>query len=137
MFATVTSLVPNATFFAELALFAAVVWLVGRFVVPQLRSAMHRRQAEIDHARHTAEADTAAAREMLAQARAEAEEILAEARSEGHRIRAVSREVADGILAEAQRRAEAGRHPGPPGGAPAVKVPAVSGTGLGTTGASR
>ena len=117
MFAAVTSLVPNATFFAELAMFGVVVWVVASFVVPQLRSAMHRRQAEIDQARHTADTDAAAARELLARARAEAEEILTEARREGHRIRAVSREVADGILAEAQRRAGAVSHewqiPGP------------------------
>ena len=106
MLAAVTSLVPNATFFVELALFAGVVWVVARFVVPPVRSAMHRRQAEIDHARHTAEADTAAARDLLTHARAEAHEIVAQARREGHRIRAVSREVADGIVAQAQRRAE-------------------------------
>lgn len=137
MFAAVTSLIPNATFFAELAVFATVLWVIARFVVPQVRSAMHRRQAEIDQARASAEADTAAAREMLAQARSEAEEILAGARREGHRIRAVSREVADGLLADAQRRAGAAAQLSPLDHAATVSVPDAPGAVPEMSGAAR
>jgi F-type H+-transporting ATPase subunit b len=102
--ATVASLIPNATFFVEVVLFATVLGLMARFVVPPIRQAMQRRQEEIDAARRAAAAESAEARETLATARAEAEQILSDARREGHRIRLVAREVADGVAAEAARR---------------------------------
>jgi F-type H+-transporting ATPase subunit b len=101
---TVASLMPNATFFVEVALFAAVLGFITRFVVPPIHQAMRRRQEEIDTARSAASADSAEAREILAAARAEADGILDEARREGHRVRVVAREVADGLVAEASRR---------------------------------
>ncbi|HEX5268228.1 MAG TPA: hypothetical protein VFW24_15790 [Acidimicrobiales bacterium] len=102
----VASMMPNATFFVELALFGAVAGVIARYVVPPLRDGVRRRQDEIADARGAADTDAAEARRLLADARAEAETIRAEARREGHRIRLVSREVADGIVAEAKRRTQ-------------------------------
>lgn len=86
-------LVPNGTFFVELIIFLIVLFVMWRYILPPILTAMQERA---DRVRRTAEErqeamDKLAAAEQryseaLAGARAEAGEIRGEARTEGQRV---------------------------------------------------
>ena len=95
-------LVPNATFFVELAAFLLLLFLLGKFVVPPINRAMTRRQdavreqfAELDEAKSEA---TAAEEEFKSQ--------IADARHEAARIREEAREQGAAIIAEMREQAQ-------------------------------
>ena len=96
-------LVPNATFFVELAAFALLLWLLARYVIPPINRAMTARQdairqqfAELDEAKSEADA---AKDEFTSQ--------IAEARHEAARIREEAREQGAAIIAEMREQAQA------------------------------
>ena len=94
-------LVPNATFFVELAAFALLFYLLARYVIPPINRAMVARQdairkefADLEHARSEAEAAEADYKAQIADARHEAARIREEARQQGAQITAEMREQA-------------------------------------------
>ena len=95
-------LVPNATFFVELAAFLLLFYLLARFVIPPINRAMTRRQEAI-------RAEFAEAAEAQRDAR-EAEEKFkaqtADARKQAGKIREEAHEQADQIVAEAREQAQ-------------------------------
>ena len=103
-------LVPNATFFVELAAFAILLWLLAKFVIPPINRAMTARQdaireqfAELDEAKSEAVAAEEEFKSQIADARHEAARIREEAREQGAQIIAEMREQAQ---AEAARIVE-------------------------------
>ena len=108
-------LVPNATFFVELAAFALLFYLLAKYVIPPINRAMVARQdairkefADLEHARSEAEAAEAEYKAQIADARHEAARIREEARQQGAQITAEMREQAQ---TEAARIVENGAHP--------------------------
>jgi F-type H+-transporting ATPase subunit b len=86
-------LVPNATFFVELAAFALLFYLLARYVIPPINRAMTNRQAairqefaDLDQARADANAAEAEFKAQIADARHEAARIREEAREQGAQI---------------------------------------------------
>jgi F-type H+-transporting ATPase subunit b len=86
-------LVPNATFFVELAAFALLFYLLARYVIPPINRAMTNRQdairqefADLDKARADANAAEAEFKAQIADARHEAARIREEAREQGAAI---------------------------------------------------
>ncbi|GAB4584902.1 F0F1 ATP synthase subunit B [Nocardia sp. IFM 10818] len=113
-------LIPNGTFFVELAIFLIVLGVIWFFVVPPIRKVLEEREARISETAVTAKeaADVFAEAEAryntaLEKARAEAAEIRNQARAEGRAIleelRGEAQQEADHIVEEttAQLRAEA------------------------------
>jgi F-type H+-transporting ATPase subunit b len=103
-------LVPNATFFVELAAFALLLFLLAKYVIPPINRAMTARQeaireqfAELDEAKSEAEAAEEEFKSQIADARHEAARIREEAREQGAAIIAEMREQAQ---AEAARIVE-------------------------------
>jgi F-type H+-transporting ATPase subunit b len=103
-------LVPNATFFVELAAFLVLLFLLGRFIIPPINRAMTARQdaireqfAELDEAKSEASAAEEEFKSQIADARHEAARIREEAREQGAAIIAEMREQAQ---AEAARIVE-------------------------------
>jgi F-type H+-transporting ATPase subunit b len=79
-------LIPNATFFVELAAFIVVLGIVGRYVLPPVNRALNERQAQIkseleaaDEAKAEAEAVDLERRQTLEHARQQAREIVEQA----------------------------------------------------------
>jgi F-type H+-transporting ATPase subunit b len=106
-------LVPNATFFVELAAFLLLFWLLARFVIPPINRAMTRRQeairtefAELDEAKQKAHEAEEEFRSQIADARHKAAQIREEAKEQGAQIIAEAREQAQ---VEAERIKENGR----------------------------
>jgi F-type H+-transporting ATPase subunit b len=106
-------LVPNATFFVELAAFAIMFFLLAKYVIPPINKAMAARQdairqefAEADEAKQKANAAEAEFKAQIADARKEAARIREEAREEGAQIIAELREQAQ---VEANRILEHGK----------------------------
>src|SRR5690348_8389361 len=94
-------LVPNATFFVELAAFLLLLFLLGKFVVPPINRAMTARQeairaefAQLDEAKSEAVAAEEEFKSQIADARHEAARIREEAREQGAAIIAEMREQA-------------------------------------------
>jgi F-type H+-transporting ATPase subunit b len=94
-------LVPNATFFVELAAFLLLLFLLAKYVVPPINRAMTARQdairaqfAELDEAKSDAHAAEEEFRAQIADARHEAARIREEAREQGAAIIAEMREQA-------------------------------------------
>ena len=86
-------LVPNATFFVELAAFALLFYLLAKYVIPPINRAMTNRQeairkefADLDQARADANAAEAEFKAQIADARHEAARIREEAREQGAQI---------------------------------------------------
>lgn len=113
-------LVPNATFIVEVVVFALVVFILAKWVIPVINSAMTDRQAAIKaqfEAAEQAKADAAAAEQAhqaaLAEARAEATRIREDARAQGAEIVAQHREQAqveaDRITSQAHAQIEVER----------------------------
>ncbi len=96
-------LVPNATFFIELLVFALILFLIGRYIIPPINKAMSQRQESIrrqfEESQQAKEAAEAAEREFREQ--------LAEARHEAARIREDAREQGAAIIAEMREQAQA------------------------------
>jgi F-type H+-transporting ATPase subunit b len=85
-------LLPNATIFVEALIFAVVLFVMWRYIVPPVRTAMRERremvQRQIDESKKADEKFAAAEarhREALAEARAEAGKIRDTARAEGQK----------------------------------------------------
>jgi F-type H+-transporting ATPase subunit b len=100
-------LVPNGTFFVELAAFLLLLFLLGKYVIPPINRAMTARQeairaefAQLDEAKTEAQAAEDEFKSQIADARHEAARIREEAREQGAAIVAEMRE---------QAQAEAGR----------------------------
>jgi F-type H+-transporting ATPase subunit b len=107
-------LVPNGTFFVELAAFAIIVFLLAKFVIPPINRAMTARQesirqqiAELDQAKADAVAAKDDFQSQIADARKEAAKIREDAREQGAAIVAEMREQAQ---AEANRILEHGKN---------------------------
>jgi F-type H+-transporting ATPase subunit b len=113
-------LVPNATFFVELAAFAVMVFILAKYVIPPINKAMTDRQnqirkefAELEEAQADARAAEKDFREQLAQARHDAAKIREEAREQGAGIiadmRQQAQEESERILKHARAQLEAER----------------------------
>lgn len=94
-------LVPNATYFVELAAFALLLFLLAKYVIPPINRAMTARQdairaefAELDEAKSRASAAEEEFKSQIADARHEAARIREEAREQGAQIIAEMREQA-------------------------------------------
>jgi F-type H+-transporting ATPase subunit b len=100
-------LVPNGTFFIELAAFLLLFFLLTKYVIPPINSAMERRQSAIRQ--EFAELDEAKAEAKGAEEEFKAQ--IADARKEAARIREEAREQGSQIIAEMREQAnvEAGR----------------------------
>ena len=106
-------LVPNATFFVELAAFLLLFYLLARFVIPPINRAMTGRQdairkqfAELDEAKADAREAQEKYKSQLADARKSAAKTREEAHEQGEQIVAEAREQAQ---VEAKRIVEHGR----------------------------
>jgi F-type H+-transporting ATPase subunit b len=95
-------LVPNATFFVELAAFAVMFFLLARYVVPPINRAMTARQEAIRQ--EFAEADEAKQKAQAAEAEFKAQ--IADARKEAGRIREEAHEQGKQIIEEAKQQAQ-------------------------------
>lgn len=102
MFTGSIFLIPNGTFFVELAVFAVILFLVTKFILPPLNKAMEGRQAKIRSALEAAD-----------QARAEADaagdervQVLSAARDQARDIVASAQATADQVKAEAGGRGQ-------------------------------
>jgi F-type H+-transporting ATPase subunit b len=94
-------LVPNGTFLVELAAFALLFFLLARYVIPPINTAMTNRQeairkefADLEQARADANAAEAEFKAQIADARHEAARIREEAREQGAAIVAEMRQQA-------------------------------------------
>ena len=103
-------LVPNATYFVELAAFVLLLFLLAKYVIPPINRAMTARQdairaefAELDEAKSEASKAEEEFKSQIADARHEAARIREEAREQGAQIIAEMREQAQ---AEAARIVE-------------------------------
>jgi F-type H+-transporting ATPase subunit b len=95
-------LVPNATFFVELAAFLLLFYLLARYVIPPINRAMTARQEAIR--RQFAELDEAKADARKAEEEFKAQ--IADARKQAGKIREEAREQGDQIVAEAREQAQ-------------------------------
>ncbi|MGQ0464087.1 MAG: F0F1 ATP synthase subunit B [Sporichthyaceae bacterium] len=99
-------LIPNATFFVELVLFAIVLAVVWKYVVPPVSAAMQARADKL--AKQGADAE--AATRMLTDATAAYDAAMANTRGEVTRLREQARAehkaVVDAAAAEAQAEAD-------------------------------
>ena len=95
-------LVPNATFFVELAAFLLLFYLLARFVIPPINRAMEARQAAIRQ--QFAELDEAKADAREAEEKYKAQ--TADARKQAGKIREEAKEQGDQIVAEAREQAQ-------------------------------
>jgi len=113
-------LLPNATFLVELGIFALLVFILAKWVIPPINKAMTQRQeliqaqfAEAANAKAEAQASQEANQAELAAARAEASRIREEAREQGAQIIAQQREQAqveaDRVTASAHAQIEVER----------------------------
>ena len=105
-------LLPNGTFWVEAAIFAVVLYVMWRFVVPPVRDAMAKRremiQRGLDESRAADEKFRQAEQryeEALAQARAEAARIRDTARAEGQQTLDELRGTVGAEVAQARKRA--------------------------------
>jgi F-type H+-transporting ATPase subunit b len=94
-------LVPNATFFVELAAFILMFWLLARYVIPPINRAMTARQdairsefEELDQAKQAAKDAEAEFKAQIADARKDAARVREQAREDGAQIIAEMREQA-------------------------------------------
>ena len=94
-------IVPNATFFVELAIFFVMFGVLAVWVVPPINRAISERRELLR--RRAAEAQEA--REKMAAAEADYRKALAEARHTASRLREQARESGAAILAEARETA--------------------------------
>ena len=96
-------LLPNGTFFVELLVFAVIVLIMAKYVLPPLNKAMEGRQEKIRaslEAADQARAEAAAAGDERAQ-------VLAQARDQAREIVAAAQALADQVKSEAGGRGQA------------------------------
>ena len=96
-------LVPNATFLVELAAFAIIVFLLGKYVIPPINRAMTARQDAI----RKQFGDLEEAKGEAKQAEEKFKAQIADARHEAARIREDAREQGAAIVAEMREQAQA------------------------------
>jgi F-type H+-transporting ATPase subunit b len=95
-------LIPNATFFVELAIFLVVLGVIWRYVAPPVKRVMGERQEMVR--RQIQESQQATKR--LAEAQARYHEALAQARVEAAKIRETARADAQQIKDELRQQAD-------------------------------
>ena len=95
-------LVPNATFFVELAAFLIVVFLLARYILPPISRIMGERQATIRQAL----ADAEQARQRAAEAETEYKRVIGEARTQARAVVEEANKMAEQVRAERRQRAE-------------------------------
>jgi F-type H+-transporting ATPase subunit b len=96
-------LLPNGTFFVELAVFLVLIFLIGKYILPPLNRAMEARQGHIRTALEAADA----ARADAAAADDERRAALEEGRHQAREIVAQANRTAEQVRTEAQVRAQA------------------------------
>ena len=96
-------LIPNGTFFVELAAFLLLFFLLTRYIIPFINGAMTKRQEAIRAEITELEESKKAAKEAEAEFKAQ----IADARHEAARIREESREQGAAIIAEMREQAQA------------------------------
>lgn len=95
-------LVPNGTFLVELAAFALMLFVLGRYVIPPINKAMTDRQNQI----RKEFADLDEAQSDARKAEKDYKDQLAEARHEAARIREEAREQGAAIIADMRQQAQ-------------------------------
>jgi F-type H+-transporting ATPase subunit b len=95
-------LLPNGTFFVELAVFLIIVFLIAKYILPPVNRAMEQRQEHIKNSLEAADA----ARADAAAADEERHAELQKARHRGQEIVATANRTAEQIVSEAQGRAQ-------------------------------
>ena len=95
-------LVPNATFFVELAAFALLFFILTRYVIPPINKAMTARQDAI----RQEFAEVEEAKQKANNAEAEFKAQIADARKEAARIREEAHEQGKQIIEEAKQQAQ-------------------------------
>jgi F-type H+-transporting ATPase subunit b len=95
-------LVPNATFFVELAAFALLLFILAKYLIPPINRAMTARQDAIKQQF----ADLDQAKQDANDAEAEFKALIADARHEAARIREEAREQGAAIIAELREQAQ-------------------------------
>ena len=103
MFAQSIFLLPNGTFFVELLVVVAILFIVTKYILPPLNKAMEKRQAMIRASLEAAEM----ARAEAAAAGDERASVLAQARDQAREIVAAAQALADQVKAEAGGRGQA------------------------------
>jgi len=103
MIATSVFLLPNDTFFVELAAVAVILFLMTKYILPPLNKAMEARQEKI---RESLEAADAAKAEAAA-AGDERAQLLNAARDQAREIVAAAQTTSDQVKAEAAGRGQA------------------------------
>ncbi len=103
MIATSVFLLPNDTFFVELAAVAVILFLMTKYILPPLNKAMEARQEKI---RESLEAADAAKAEAAA-AGDERAQLLTAARDQAREIVAAAQATSDQVRAEAAGRGQA------------------------------
>jgi len=96
-------LLPNGTFFVELAVFLLIVFLITKYILPPLNRAMEERQAHIKASIEAADA----ARADAAAADDERRSALEEGRRQAREIVASANRTAEQVVAEAHDRGQA------------------------------
>ena len=100
--ATSNFLVPNATFFVELAAFLVVLFILGRYILPRITKPMEERQATIRQALEDAEE----AKRRAAEAEEEYRRAISEARSQARAVVDEANRLAEQMRTERRREAE-------------------------------
>lgn len=95
-------LVPNATFFVELAAFLLVLFILGRYVLPRITKPMEERQATIRQALEDAEE----AKRRAAEAEEEYRRAISEARSQARAVVDEANRLAEQMRTDRRREAE-------------------------------
>lgn len=103
MTATSIFLLPNGTFFVELAVFIVLLFIAWRYIIPPVSKALESRQEKIRESLAAADA----ARAEAAAADDERARVLAEAREQARQIVAGAQATSDQLKAEAGGRAQA------------------------------
>ena len=103
MIAASIFLIPNGTFFVELAVVLVILFLVTKYILPPLNKAMEARQAKIRASLEAADQ----ARAEAAAADDERAKVLAAARDQARDIVASAQATSDQLKAESGGRAQA------------------------------
>jgi F-type H+-transporting ATPase subunit b len=99
----VNPLIPNGTFIVELVIFAIVLWVIWKVILPPIQKVLQDRH---DMVQKTID-DNREATKRFAAARERHNETLAEARAESGKIRDEARSRGQAVLDEFRQRAQA------------------------------
>jgi F-type H+-transporting ATPase subunit b len=103
MIAESVFLLPNGTWFVELAVLIVILWIARRYILPHLNRMVEARQEKIRSALEAAES----ARAEAAAADDERQRVLTEAREQARHIVESAQAVAEQVRSEAAGRGEA------------------------------